>query len=326
MESNLQGVCARWAARLSEIVSLEELTTEERAEFQDHVLHCARCEGLRFELELMSMLRSEMPDGERDSKPALPPRVLEMWEAEDAHARQAALARESAPTREAMPRATGSPASHWSGERTAWLRHIERSAEDARARQQREDDLVQRTQDGDGRAFDALVEDYREDLYRFVYHRLHGDAEAETLVWMTFAQAWKGLPTYHRLGKPFSAYLFTIAERLIITRYRRKAREGSKTCSLEQMDASVREGSPPPEYPYLAPFDERLIVQLDSRDDLTRALEQLSAQKRKCLLYSFHGYTYYEIARMLSITPGTVGWYISQAKHSLRLSMRDVAS
>lgn len=188
----------------------------------------------------------------------------------------------------------------------------------SRMEQALEERLLLQAQAGDGDAFDVLVASYKEDLYRFVYKRLHGDAEAEALVWMTFAQAWKSLPTYRFLGKPFSAYLFTIAEHLIISRYRTKAREASKTCSLEQMDAAVGDGCVPPGYPYLAPFDERLIMQWDSRDDLAQALGQLSPQRRKCLLYSYQGYTYQEIAELLHLHPGCVARYIYEAKQELR--------
>src|SRR5260370_9193061 len=70
--------------------------------------------------------------------------------------------------------------------------------------------LVSRAQKGDRQAFAALVEQYWDGLYRWLYHVTHHREAAEDLAQEAFLKALAGLGSF-RPGSNFRAWLFPIA-------------------------------------------------------------------------------------------------------------------
>lgn len=74
---------------------------------------------------------------------------------------------------------------------------------------------------GDRAAFAALYASYREPVYRFLLRRARGDRHlAEDLTQDTFARAMSGLGRYRETGRPFGAWLMTIASNLLTDYWR----------------------------------------------------------------------------------------------------------
>jgi RNA polymerase sigma-70 factor (ECF subfamily) len=74
---------------------------------------------------------------------------------------------------------------------------------------------------GDRTAFAALYATYREPVYRFLLRRARGDRHlAEDLTQDTFARAMSGLARYRETGRPFGAWLMTIASNLLTDYWR----------------------------------------------------------------------------------------------------------
>src|SRR5262249_484500 len=69
--------------------------------------------------------------------------------------------------------------------------------------------LVRAAQEGDRRAFAALVERYWDRLYRWLYHLTHDCHAAEDLTQETFLKAFAALDSF-RAGTNFRAWLFRI--------------------------------------------------------------------------------------------------------------------
>src|SRR5260370_12799100 len=70
--------------------------------------------------------------------------------------------------------------------------------------------LVSQAQKGDRQAFAALVEQYWDGLYRWLYHVTHHRQTAEDLAQEAFLKAMAGLGSF-RAGRNFRAWLFRIA-------------------------------------------------------------------------------------------------------------------
>ena len=73
----------------------------------------------------------------------------------------------------------------------------------------------------DTAAFAALYWRYVTPIYRYVYSRVGGEADAQDLTAQVFLEALEGLPRYRDRGN-FAAWLFTIARRRAIDHHRRR--------------------------------------------------------------------------------------------------------
>jgi RNA polymerase sigma-70 factor (ECF subfamily) len=99
--------------------------------------------------------------------------------------------------------------------------------------------LMLRVQRGDLRAFERLVEKYRQPVANLVF-RMLGDAnEAEDVSQTVFLQVYRSAHRY-RVSAKFTTWLFTIARNLCLNELRRRARHGAE--SLEAPYAGSEDG------------------------------------------------------------------------------------
>lgn len=74
---------------------------------------------------------------------------------------------------------------------------------------------------GDRAAFATLYQTYRDDVFRYLLRRCHGDRYlAEDLTQDTFARALAKLSGYRETGRPFRAWLVAIAGNLLVDHWR----------------------------------------------------------------------------------------------------------
>ena len=85
---------------------------------------------------------------------------------------------------------------------------------------QAELELIDRARKGSVDAFEQLVLNYQDRLYRFLLLRASSRADAEDVLQDTFVAVFKYLPSYRR-GYRFSTWLFTIALRQLSRQRRR---------------------------------------------------------------------------------------------------------
>lgn len=81
------------------------------------------------------------------------------------------------------------------------------------------EELAQRSQQGCKDSFAELVERYGNRLFQFLHRKTSSVQDAEDLVQDTFVKAYQSIHSYRDSWK-FSTWLFTIAKRLSISRYR----------------------------------------------------------------------------------------------------------
>lgn len=69
-------------------------------------------------------------------------------------------------------------------------------------------------------AFGALYDMHVEQIYRFIYRRVHAHEIAEDITSDVFFKALKAMPRYRDTGRPFSAWLYQIALNAIADHFR----------------------------------------------------------------------------------------------------------
>jgi len=153
--------------------------------------------------------------------------------------------------------------------------------------------------------FEALVNAYSSDLYRYAVWLCRDSTQAEDLVQETFARAWKALDSLndHRAAK---GWLITILRREFARICERSSRD-----PLHMGDGEIENVSGP------EPGDAK-----PETVALRRALLKLGIEYREPLLLQvIGGYSGEEIAVMLEIKPGAVMTRLFRARQQLRQAL-----
>jgi RNA polymerase sigma-70 factor, ECF subfamily len=87
------------------------------------------------------------------------------------------------------------------------------------------DALIAEAAKTDPGAFGELYERYYMRVYRYVYHRLGNQADAEDVTALVFMKALEALPTYQTRRSSFAPWLFRITRNAVIDHYRRQRKQ-----------------------------------------------------------------------------------------------------
>jgi RNA polymerase sigma-70 factor (ECF subfamily) len=170
-------------------------------------------------------------------------------------------------------------------------------------------ELVDRSVKGDVEAFGSLYDLLCEDVYRYFYYQVGSSQDAEDLVSRTFLRAWRAIGSFRWRGKPFEAWLFTVARNQLID-FRRERRRGEAELEADYIDAK-----PGPEAIALANFEAAATRQ---------ALLRLTADQREVLVLRFYlNHDSREIAQIMGKGEGTVRGLQLRALRALRRHLTD---
>jgi RNA polymerase sigma-70 factor (ECF subfamily) len=154
------------------------------------------------------------------------------------------------------------------------------------------------------RRFEALVNAYAEDLYRFAYWLCRERGRAEDLVQETFLRAWRGLASL-REEKSAKHWLITILRREHARGFERY-QPRFEDCELDELIGTDH-----------IPADTLAVHQ---------ALADLSDEYREPLLLQvLGGYPCEEIAEMLGLSRGAVMTRLFRARQKLRAALMNGA-
>lgn len=168
--------------------------------------------------------------------------------------------------------------------------------------------LVKAMQAGDTAAFTTLYRHYSPLLYVNIQRMVHDPIIAEELVQELFTRIWQKR-TAKGIGENFSAYMYRIAQRLVIDFFRRLKKDH---VLMERFRAFAREADES------ANAEERLLQQ-QAAVIINSAIEHLPPQQKKVYqLVKQKGYTYKKAAENLGISPFTVKEYLALANKSIR--------
>jgi RNA polymerase sigma-70 factor (ECF subfamily) len=172
--------------------------------------------------------------------------------------------------------------------------------------------------------FEAEALRHLDALYRTALRMTRSEADAEDLVQETFIRAFRFRDQF-TLGTNMKAWLFRILTNTFINTYRRKAAqpevtdlEGVDEFSLYRRMADDRAASSSPD-----PEAELLKGVVDT--EVTDALEELPEKFRTTVLLDVEGFSYKEIAEMLSIPIGTVMSRLHRGRKFLQKRLYDLA-
>jgi RNA polymerase sigma-70 factor (ECF subfamily) len=170
---------------------------------------------------------------------------------------------------------------------------------------------IVRVQAGDTAAYDLLVRRYMRSAFAVAYRVLGHREDAEDVVQEAFLAALANIRTFdtsRRFGPWF--------HRIVVTRGLnfRKARSRRITEGLE--DAAVASAAPGPAAD---------AEQAGLKATVAAALGRLPERQRMVVqLFELDGFSGAEIAAMLGISPGTVRWYLHEARQALRGMLADL--
>jgi len=184
--------------------------------------------------------------------------------------------------------------------------------------------LVRRVQKGDLRAFEELVERYKQPLANFIY-RIVGDAtEAEDLAQQAFVQMYGAIRQFEPRAR-FSTWLFVIARNLCLNELRRRQRHPAE--SLEPLmhgeegdqDRTVARGV---EDRQMRRPDER-VLSGELWEKAQQAINQLPENQRTALmLWIETDLSYEQIAEVLQCSLSAVKSLIHRARETLRQRLK----
>jgi RNA polymerase sigma-70 factor (ECF subfamily) len=172
--------------------------------------------------------------------------------------------------------------------------------------------------------FEAEALRHLDALYRTALRMTRSEADAEDLVQEAYIRAFRFRDQF-TLGTNMKAWLFRILTNTFINTYRRKAAqpevtdlEGIDEFSLYRRMNTDRAASSSPD-----PEAELLNNVVDT--EVTDALEELPEKFRTTVLLDVEGFSYKEIAEMLSVPIGTVMSRLHRGRKFLQKRLYDLA-
>jgi RNA polymerase sigma-70 factor (ECF subfamily) len=167
--------------------------------------------------------------------------------------------------------------------------------------------LVRAVQNGDRRAFGALVQRYLEPAYAVALGLSHNEQDAEDGVQAAFLRALERIDQL-RPGSPFGPWFYSVLRSTCLNLLRRE---------------SLREHGEIPAVAAGKDDPEKELGRTQARERVLEALERLPEQQRMAVfLYDLEGYDHAEIARIMNIAVGTSRANLHHGRRSLRRALQ----
>ena len=169
--------------------------------------------------------------------------------------------------------------------------------------------LISRARGGDREAFGALVEKYRDNVYRLAYRMCGNAYDADEAAQEAFVAAWRALPNFRGDAK-FSTWLYRLTTNAAIDVMRREKRHKA-VGDGEMVDLADDADSP-----------QETVERTEQQEAVQKALATLSEEYREVLLLRYmEELDYAEIAEVLQLPSGTVKSRINRAKAALKAAL-----
>jgi RNA polymerase sigma-70 factor (ECF subfamily) len=164
----------------------------------------------------------------------------------------------------------------------------------------------------DPRAFQELVDQYKNLVYGVIRQTIPETTQAEDLAQEVFIRVYKGLPGFKGQSR-LSSWIWRIAYRVCLTEIE-QIRKEKGLVSIDNPDTSTNLRIHPDV------VDEKSTWErMEDRDQWEVLFEQLPARHRMILvLYYYRNLSYLEIAEILDRPMGTVKSDLHRAKAALR--------
>ena len=170
-------------------------------------------------------------------------------------------------------------------------------------------EVIQRVLAGETAAFDGLVRQYQQEIYRLTYRMTRNAEDAKDLAQETFVRAYRSLGTFRGQSR-ISTWLYRIAVNLCLNHLESSARQDPAEVDERLPDARA---------------DSLSALLVDERDRaLAEAIETLPPQQKATLtLRVQQGLGHREIAEILECSEGTAK---ANYFHAVRALQRKLAA
>jgi RNA polymerase sigma-70 factor (ECF subfamily) len=178
--------------------------------------------------------------------------------------------------------------------------------------------LMMRVCQGDSKAFETLVDNYRDRLVGILYHLVGSADEAEDLAQEVFLRVYRSRDRYQPSAK-FSTWLFTIANNLALNAIRdRKRRRSTEVAGTESGPLGPR----PLENLASAPsgaMPSRVFAKGEMAEIVRAAVATLSDEQRMAIMLNkFEDMNYRQIAEIMDKSEMAIKSLLSRARNTLR--------
>jgi RNA polymerase sigma-70 factor (ECF subfamily) len=166
--------------------------------------------------------------------------------------------------------------------------------------------LVERAARRDQTAFAELYDVFLGPMYRYVFYRVGSRADAEDISEQVFLQAWAGIDRFRWQGKPFAAWLYTLAHNLVVD-WRRRSHP-AQSIDNDEHPIDLRSTTA-----------ERALTQSLDADLLAPAIRRLTPEQQQVITLKFvAGLDTAQVATVMNKRAGTVRALQLRALQSLR--------
>jgi RNA polymerase sigma-70 factor (ECF subfamily) len=181
-------------------------------------------------------------------------------------------------------------------------------------------DLVTRAQQGDTRAFDALILKYGDKLYGLVYNMTSHKEDTHDLLQEIFARAYQSLGSF-RGNSTFYTWIYQIAVNLTLNFLKKRKRRTG--LSLNDLDSPVQHDPALIDTTHVAnPEQQTRLKELQIK--LNEAMQKLSEPHRMVVtMFDIQGMSHAEIAKILKTSEGTVRSRLHYAHLQLQSALQD---
>lgn len=173
--------------------------------------------------------------------------------------------------------------------------------------------LVERVQNGDNRAFDLLVRKYQHKVVSLVSRYVHDHAEALDVTQEAFLKAWRALPNF-RGDSQFYTWVYRIAvntaKNYLVSRGRRPIAYAADVDDQEDqyLQGKMKDIETP----------EALLLTAEIRDTVLASIDALPEDLRTAIvLREIDGLSYDEIADAMDCPIGTVRSRLFRAREAI---------
>lgn len=174
-----------------------------------------------------------------------------------------------------------------------------------------DEELILAVQDGDSRAFDILVERYKNRLFAYLLRMLSDRDKAEEIAQETFVRAYMNADKYKPIAK-FSTWLYTIGTNLVRNHIRKMKRRPGTWSLWHEGDGQDGQWM---EIEDSSQDSEQLADQSALQQLIHQAIQKIPAKYRSAfVLREMEQLSYDEIAATTGIKLGTVRSRINRGR------------
>ena len=178
---------------------------------------------------------------------------------------------------------------------------------------------VKQALSGDEKAYEALLNRYRNGIYNMIYQMIKNKEETEDLVQETFIKAFNSLESYND-HYAFSTWLYKIAFNNCIDKIRKRK---LKTYSLNE-PVQLHEGEVQQEIRDDSNTPDKSLLYAEEKKRIQESIDALPPRyKEVIVLRHQEEQSYEEISEKLDIPLGTVKARIFRAREMLKKQLRE---